>query len=79
MKEIKNVTTYTYDMGDGWMVDIVTMPTEKEAYLYHNGYGVKEFMFGMPNEQTSYDEFLEIVAANFDDYRIMYMEDHMQD
>ena len=70
MKELKDLKTRTYDAGHGYEVDIVTNDQNGtyKAYLYHKEYGNKIFMFGMPIEQQSYDVFLEIVAANVDDY-----------
>lgn len=53
----------------GYLIDIVTLRNDYEAWIYCEDDGVKHLMFGMPKEQQSYEEFLEIVEANIDDYR----------
>ena len=68
--------TETYWCGGDWLVDVVTTPDNFEAYLYHKNCGVKKLMFGMPIEQQSYEEFIEIVEGNVDDYTGPYLEEY---
>lgn len=60
--------TITYTDGD-YLVDIVTTPTTYEAWICHKGYGTKNLMFGMPKDQQTRFEFMQIVEANIDDYK----------
>ena len=71
MKEIKEIKTYTYDMGDGFRVDIVTdfEKSEYEAWVYHTNYGKKIQMFGVEILSTSYKELMEMAETNHYDYR----------
>ena len=71
MKELEYIKTKSYDAGNGFEVDIVIDEKDQyyHSYLYHVEYGHKLYMFGMPMKQQSYDEFLEIVEKNVDDYR----------
>lgn len=69
------IKTDTYTIDDKWMVDIQTTETEYMAYIWHEDYGVKNLMFGGLIEQNYYEEFLEIVEANFDDYKAIYIEE----
>ena len=61
-------TTQTF-IDHGYLIDIVTNKKDYEAWIYDDESTVKRFMFGAPQEQQSYSEFLDIVYANIDDYR----------
>ena len=63
-----NRRTMTYTYGKNYLVDIVTTKNEYEAWLYEKDRGMKYFMFGMPTEQQSYFEFMEITRDNVEDY-----------
>lgn len=65
--DITNYTTKTYEYGD-YLVDIVTTDTDYESWIQAKGYGTKHIMFGMPKEQQSLEEFMNIVEANIEDY-----------
>lgn len=53
----------------GYLIDIVTLKNDYEAWIYVEDDGVKHLMFGMPKEQQNYKEFCKIVEANINDYR----------
>lgn len=82
-----SINTTTYDAGDGFCVDLVNDLSEKmfHAYLYHEGYGIKELMFGVPYVQPSTGEretlisFAEMVEANLaaQPYKAWYREQYM--
>ena len=78
MKELKNVITTTYEMEPDWKIDIVREGNMAEAFIYENNVGVKSLMFGMDLKENgfTYDYFLEIVEANFEEYRDIYLEDY---
>jgi len=77
MKEVLDlcwINTYGYE--DHYMIDIFKVDGTYEAWLYNSEYGIKDFMFGMPVEQQSLDEFLEIVKANVPEYIDLYKDQH---
>ncbi len=78
--------TITYDVDEGFMVDIVYDPNKAryEAWLYNKEYGVKMHMFGLPKLQESdnklldHRDFLEIVKNNLESegYIQLYMKEY---
>jgi len=77
MKEAVNLcwnNTYCFDRH--YIVDIFKVDDTYEAWLYNREYGIKDLMFGMPVEQQSFDEFLEIVEANVPEYIELYKVQH---
>lgn len=48
MKKV-NIKTTTYDIGDGFRVDITQEQQMTEAWIYHEDYGIKEYIFGREN------------------------------
>ena len=61
-----------------------------EAWLYHKDYGNKDMMFGeawddkekhtiqpIPENISTYEEFLEMVEIDIDDYIRIYEEEYM--
>lgn len=71
--------TTTYDMGDGFRVDIMEADDNYyEAWIYHENYGQKDLMFGSA-EIANLGHFVEMVEANFHDYRRDYFLDVMCD
>ena len=87
MKRTDLFSTITFEVGDGFMVDIVDNKEEGlfEAWLYHKNYGVKSSMFGEPKKQKVKDDemtleqFIESVEANLltEDYIGDYAEEYM--
>lgn len=78
MKKLEIVTT-TYDVGEGWMIDIVDNPDIFDAWIYRVGEGVKSFMFGWPKVQptglvTDYNGFLDMVMNQWEEYTEGYEE-----
>ena len=75
MKEAVNLCwNNTYCFDSHYMVEIFKVDDTYEAWLYNREYGIKDLMFGMPVEQQSFDEFLEIVEANVPEYIELYKE-----
>ena len=77
MKEAVNLCwNNTYFFDHHYIVDIFNVDDTYEAWLYNREYGIKDLMFGMPVEQQSFDEFLEIVEANVPEYIELYKAQH---
>lgn len=72
-----SITIVTYEHGE-FLVDIVTTSDTYEAWIYREEYGVKNLMFGVPKEQQTLDVFLEIVAANVEEYGANYDEEYVE-
>ena len=72
MKKVKIITLATYETNMGFRVDIVHNMEDKftsyEAYLYYKSYGVKDLMFGLSDEDTTLEEFCDIVMGNLAEY-----------
>lgn len=79
MKLTKYITE-TYDMGKGWMVDIVEhrgkFGKQYDAWIYEKNNGIKSYMFGVPAKQTPKEEFIDMVANLYDEYIDGYNEDN---
>lgn len=81
MKRMKksNIKTETYESGN-WRIDIVTTHDKYnsiDAYLYYEGYGVKDLMFGVSLNDNSKKHFLELVEANLEDYQRIYFDEYI--
>lgn len=73
-------TTYHVNHEPGFYVDIVKTDKMFRAWLYHEEYSIKEYMFGMfAKDLDGEEDFIEIVQANLDNrlyvpnYREQYM------
>lgn len=77
MKEVREIKVVTYDCGNGFYVEIWVKPMEFDAWLSHAKYGVKSYMFGSPVDNTSFEEFKDMVEANIDEYIEYYENEYM--
>lgn len=79
MKKLSNYKTEAYSFGVDFIVDIVETTDCYEAYLYEKHCSIKDLIFGMPKEQQSKKEFINIVEANLlnDNYINDYKEEFM--
>ena len=76
MTELSHVTrTYKPSADSPYTVDIVTLGDTYEAWLYHDGYGVKNLMFGVPIAQQTYEQFVYLVELNMEEYIGIYAEE----
>ena len=77
--DMTNIKTETYRIDGKWLVDIQTKDDTYYAYLWHERYGIKDLMFGCPVKQQSYEEFISLVEANFEDYKDIYIDEFMDE
>lgn len=63
-----NIKTDTYHLRDTYFVDIVTDDCTYCAYLLNDLYCTKTLMFGVELERNTYEEFLELVEKNAEEY-----------
>ena len=61
------IITKTYAVSRDYVVDIVKTRDAIDAYLYKRGNTHRLYMFGTPKVKD-YDEFLNMVEANYEDY-----------
>lgn len=87
IKEDQNIVTRTYDVGEGFMVDVVYNPNVKEcfqAWLSHKDYVIKRLMFADVKENDEAimleEAFLEIVRDMLESegYIQMYVEEYFK-
>ena len=71
------IKSETYKAIDGFLIDIEDDGECYNAYLWHENMGVKDLMFGVFKESHSKSDFIDLVIANFEDYRTLYEEDYM--
>lgn len=74
-----DIKTSTYNVGEGFFVDIVDLKEIYEIYLYHETIGVKELMFGLPKGSITFKNCIEIVERNLENenYIQNYIYDYM--
>lgn len=79
LKRTNDYTTRTFDVGHGFLVDIVAIKSKDlyEAWIYHSSYGIKELMFGISMKDETYDGFLDLVYRNLDDHIFYYAKEYM--
>lgn len=60
----------SYEDEEGYVVDIVSIEFghEYEAWLYHNGCGIKEFMFSVVSKTMSKADFTDMALSEYEDY-----------
>lgn len=72
------ISTTTYKYRDGFFVDVVKHDDMWETYVWHKDYGVKDFMFGLDENQVeSMDDLLDIIMANVKEYIFIYASQYI--
>ena len=83
IKPITTISTETYDVGDGFLVDIVSNDRINhpmwEGWIYHESVGVKQFIEGSMKETTTHDEAVRLFTEFVDEDIDLYKEEYMQD
>lgn len=72
----KTETKITRYEAKGYYIDIIENDKMYEAMLTRKGYGVSMYMFGVLKDETSIDEFIEVIEKNLDDDIAIYEMDH---
>ena len=74
--KMANRRTETYSYKNVVFVDIVSDYDKKEysAWVYNNSDGIKSLMFSVPMGQQTYEEYIEIVKANINEYYSNHIE-----
>lgn len=83
MRRRNDIVISTYEVRDGFLVDVVKDIDRRngiplyEAFLYHEGYGIKSHMFGAIRDNvSSVREFLNMVERNIDEYIEDYIDEY---
>lgn len=74
MKRIQK-TINAYEFSNGFIVEISKEEANTEFWIYHKMYGIKEMMFGIPNEYAALNE--EIMLASVQQHMDLYEEEYM--
>ena len=77
MKYTNNIHTITYDVGDGFYVDIVKTPKIWESWIYHKEYGSKSLMFGIEPDEMKYKHFKDCVEFELSESKKWYRDEVM--
>lgn len=83
MKKTREYITTTYKADEeGFCVDIVQrINNTYDAWIYEESYGIKMYMFGNEIGRTksckTYNEFLDLVDANIENYINIYREEYL--
>ena len=75
MLKLTDIRTRTYEYDSNYYVDIVERNDLYEAYIYDSNIGFKSFMFGMLKSENSYENFLDTVFDNIDEFVESYLND----
>lgn len=81
MKKV-DIKSTRFEHDDFW-VDVIETDYGWEAWITKKNYGVSAMMFGLQKEQkefeTTYEEALEIIENNLEEYERGYMEEYGED
>ena len=78
LSEYRNIATY--DVGEGYFVDIIITPDNVyEAWMFHERYGIKQLMFGCDCNKETLEHFVELVETSIEDERTYYYGQHIQE
>ena len=86
MKRVRGTKTRTYDMGNGFAIDVVHSYIDKglgesyHAWMYHKYSCEKTYVIGFPRfnsrngqpYEITYREFLQYIENSFDDFAENY-------
>ena len=79
---INEIERYKVKDAEGmFFVEIVDKVSSFEAWIGEDSMGVMEYMFGIQagsNGIESRADFLELVEANFEEYKRMFIKKHME-
>ena len=64
----------TYEMGKGFLLDVVTTHDCYEAWIWREGYGVKELSFLIPKDKVTKEDFVDRAEKEFGLYAKRYQE-----
>lgn len=60
--------TQTYEMGDGYMLDVTEGRDTYEAWVWREGFGVKDLMFSALKSKMGMDDFMLMAEKNYPRY-----------
>lgn len=69
-----DITTETYWIRDGYLVDIQITPEYFDAYIYEANSGVKRQMFGFQRDKITYPEYIYKIEEEAEFYIRIYEE-----
>ena len=77
MKKI-DIKITVYETEDGFFVEVYKNNDILEFWICHQNYGIKEFMFGIPEKYFNEGNTIEkLIKGNFDDYKKTYIKNYM--
>ena len=81
MKKLVLVSTITYEIEDGFRIDVVLEDDVYEVWFYHKDYGIKTMIFGMKKKDVGSVRKLVAMAIDAinERFRKVYREEYMDD
>ena len=74
-----DVKITVYEMEDDFFVEAYPNDDIIEFWIYHRNYGIKSFMFGIPEKYFNKGNTIEhLIKGNFTEYKSSYIQDYMQ-
>lgn len=68
MMKSPSLRTQTYEMGKGFMLDVTECRDTYEAWVWRDGFGVKDLMFSVLKSKTDMNEFLLMAERAYPEY-----------
>ena len=73
-----DVKITVYEMEDDFFVEVYQNDDIIEFWTYHQNYGIKEFMFGIPEKYFNEENSIEnLIKGNFADCKKTYIKNYM--
>ena len=74
-----DVKITVYEMKDNFFVEVYKNNDIFEFWIYHRNYGIKEFMFGIPEKYFNKGNTIEhLIKSNFERQKDFYIQEYMQ-
>lgn len=75
-----DVKITVYKMEDDFFVEVYQNDDIIEFWIYHRNYGIKSFMFGIPEKYINEENSIEnLIKGNFEEQKDFYIQEYMQE
>lgn len=75
MNKVEKVVS-SYSVKDDYVVEVIIQDDYAEFWLYKRGYGIKQYMFGIPKENIKNENvIIDLIKYNFNAYTNIYKKE----
>lgn len=75
-----DVKITVYEMEDDFIVEVYKNNDIFKFWIYHRNYGIKGFMFGIPEKYINEENTIEnLIKGNFEEQKDFYIQEYMQE